>query len=49
MGVSVEVLNDSARTIAPKFYLCEKQTFAAQSKRIVHTNSILLLLGPVRL
>lgn len=41
MGVSVEVVNDSARTIAPKFYLCEKQTFAAQSKRIVHTNSIL--------
>ncbi|XP_076587815.1 arrestin domain-containing protein 3-like [Chaetodon auriga] len=41
MGVSVEVLNDSARSVTPKFYLCEKQTFAAQSKRKVHTNDIL--------
>ncbi len=45
MGVSVEVLNDSARTVTPKFYLCEKQTFAAQSKRIVHTNDILFGTG----
>lgn len=45
MGVSVEVLNDSARTVTPKFYLCEKQTFAAQSKRIVHTNETLFGTG----
>lgn len=38
MGVSVEVLNESARTVTPNFYLCEKQTFAAHSKRIVHTD-----------
>ncbi|XP_071338818.1 arrestin domain-containing protein 3-like [Trachinotus anak] len=41
IGVSVEVLNDSVRTVTPKFYLCEKQTFVAQSKRTVHTNDIL--------
>lgn len=41
MGVSVEVLNESARTVTPSFYLCEKQTFAAQSKRIVHTDDML--------
>ncbi|XP_041793949.1 arrestin domain-containing protein 3-like [Chelmon rostratus] len=41
LGVSVEVLNDSARSVAPRFYLCEKQTFAAQTKRTVHTNDIL--------
>uniref|UniRef100_A0A3B4ZGM7 Arrestin C-terminal-like domain-containing protein n=1 Tax=Stegastes partitus TaxID=144197 RepID=A0A3B4ZGM7_9TELE len=40
MGISVEVLNGSARTVTPKFYLCEKQTFVAQSKRTVHTNDI---------
>ncbi|KAI3372505.1 hypothetical protein L3Q82_022981 [Scortum barcoo] len=45
MGVSVEVLNDSARTVTPKFYLCEKQTFAAQSKRTVHTNDTLFATG----
>ncbi|XP_038560472.1 arrestin domain-containing protein 3-like [Micropterus salmoides] len=45
MGVSVEVFNDSARTVTPKFWLCEKQTFAAQSKRIVHTNDILFGTG----
>ncbi|XP_051277304.1 arrestin domain-containing protein 3-like isoform X1 [Dicentrarchus labrax] len=45
MGVSVEVLNESTRTVTPKFYLCEKQTFAAQSKRIVHTNDILFGTG----
>ncbi|XP_034547450.1 arrestin domain-containing protein 3-like [Notolabrus celidotus] len=38
MGVSVEVINETARTVTPKLYLCEKQTFAAQSKRIVHTD-----------
>ncbi|TDH12705.1 hypothetical protein EPR50_G00049600 [Perca flavescens] len=45
IGVSVEVLNDSARTVTPKFYLCEKQTFVAQSKRIVHTNDTLFGTG----
>lgn len=45
MGVSVDVLNNSARTVTPKFYLCEKQTFVAQSKRIVHTNDILFATG----
>ncbi|XP_042278134.1 arrestin domain-containing protein 3-like [Thunnus maccoyii] len=45
MGVSVEVLNNSARTVTPKFYLCEKQTFVAQSKRIIHTNDILFGTG----
>ncbi|XP_040898584.1 arrestin domain-containing protein 3-like [Toxotes jaculatrix] len=45
LGVSVEVLNDSARTVTPKFYLCEKQTFVAQSKRTVHTNDILFGIG----
>ncbi|XP_068461109.1 arrestin domain-containing protein 3-like [Clinocottus analis] len=45
MVVSVEVLNDSARTVTPTFYLCEKQTFAAQSERIVHTNETLFGTG----
>ncbi|XP_068560416.1 arrestin domain-containing protein 3-like [Cebidichthys violaceus] len=45
MGVSVEVLNDSTRTVTPKFYLCEKQTFVAQSKRIVHTSETLFGTG----
>ncbi|XP_060926808.1 arrestin domain-containing protein 3-like [Limanda limanda] len=45
MGVSVEVLNDSARTVTPKFYLCEKQTFVGQSKRTVHTNDVLFGTG----
>ncbi|XP_030594071.1 arrestin domain-containing protein 3-like [Archocentrus centrarchus] len=45
MGVSVEVLNDSAQTVIPKFYLCEKQTFVAESKRKVHTNDILFGTG----
>ncbi|XP_069565547.1 arrestin domain-containing protein 3-like [Brachyistius frenatus] len=40
MGVTVEVHNDSARRVTPKFYLCEKQTFVAQSKRMVHTSEI---------
>lgn len=38
---SVQVLNDSAQSLAPILYLWEKQTFAAQSKRMVHTNDIL--------
>ncbi|XP_034728466.1 arrestin domain-containing protein 3-like [Etheostoma cragini] len=45
IGVSVEVLNDSARTVTPKFYLCEKHTFVFQSKRIVHTNDTLFGTG----
>ncbi|KAK7933712.1 hypothetical protein WMY93_004608 [Mugilogobius chulae] len=42
MGVSVEVINESSRTVTPKLYLCEKQTFVAQSKQTVHANSICL-------
>lgn len=45
VGVSVEVLNDSAHAVIPKFYLCEKQTFVAESKRKVHTNDILFGTG----
>ncbi|XP_029915126.1 arrestin domain-containing protein 3-like [Myripristis murdjan] len=45
MEVSAEVLNNSAHTVTPKFFLCEKQTFVAQSQRIVHTNAILLGTG----
>ncbi|KAM3867558.1 arrestin domain-containing protein 3-like [Diretmus argenteus] len=45
MAVSAEVLNDPACTVTPKFYLCEKQTFLAQTKRIVHTNDILFATG----
>lgn len=45
MGVSVEVLNSSTRTVTPKLYLCEKQTFVAQSERIVHTNETLFATG----
>uniref|UniRef100_A0A3B4WRA4 Arrestin C-terminal-like domain-containing protein n=1 Tax=Seriola lalandi dorsalis TaxID=1841481 RepID=A0A3B4WRA4_SERLL len=45
IGVSVEVLNDSTRTLTPRFYLCEKQTFVAQSKRTVHSNDILFGTG----
>ncbi|AWP06941.1 putative arrestin domain-containing protein 3-like [Scophthalmus maximus] len=45
MGVSVEVVNTSARTVTPKFYLCEKQTFVSKSKRTVHTNDILFGTG----
>ncbi|KAM3611067.1 uncharacterized protein V6R79_012994 [Siganus canaliculatus] len=41
IGVSVEVINGSACTVTPRFYLCEKQTFAAQSKRVVHINETL--------
>ncbi|XP_047448627.1 arrestin domain-containing protein 3-like [Mugil cephalus] len=40
VGVSVEVLNNSTRTVTPKFYLCEKQTFVAESKRRVHANDM---------
>ncbi|KAM4597689.1 arrestin domain-containing protein 3-like [Polymixia lowei] len=45
MEVRAEVLNNSARTVTPKFYLCEKQTFCAQAKRIVHTNDVLFGTG----
>ncbi|KAF3695887.1 hypothetical protein EXN66_Car011563 [Channa argus] len=45
IAVSVEVLNNSAGTVTPKFYLCEKQTFVAKSKGIVHTNDILFATG----
>ncbi|KAM9858395.1 arrestin domain-containing protein 3-like [Aulostomus maculatus] len=45
MGVSVEVLNTSAHTVTPKFYLCERQTFVAQSERRVHLNEILFGTG----
>ncbi|XP_068167874.1 arrestin domain-containing protein 3-like [Antennarius striatus] len=41
IGVTVEVRNNSARLVIPKFYLVEKQTFAARSKRTVHTNELL--------
>lgn len=45
MGVTVEVLNDSTRTVTPRFYLCEKQTFVAQSQRKVHTSELLFGTG----
>lgn len=45
LGVSLEVVNDSARTVTPRFYLCEKQTFAAQSARMVHTDNVLFGTG----
>lgn len=45
MMVSAEVINNSARTVTPKFYLCEKQTFVAQSKRITHTHDVLFATG----
>lgn len=38
---AVQVLNDSAQSLVPILCLREKQTFAAQSKRMVHTNDIL--------
>lgn len=38
---SVRVLNDSAQSLVPTLCLREKQTFAAQSKRVVHINNIL--------
>ncbi|XP_019722567.1 arrestin domain-containing protein 3-like isoform X1 [Hippocampus comes] len=40
MQVWVEVINNSNRTVTPKFFLCEKQMFVAQSEAIVHTNEI---------
>ncbi|XP_013863851.1 arrestin domain-containing protein 4 isoform X2 [Austrofundulus limnaeus] len=45
MGVFVEVLNESARSVTPKFYVCEKQTFVAQSTKRVHTRDILFGTG----
>lgn len=43
--MTVEVLNNSARTVSPRLYLCEKQTFVAQSRRMVHTKDILFTTG----
>lgn len=45
MGVFVEVFNDSARSVTPKLYVCEKRTFVAQSKKSVHTKDILFGTG----
>ncbi|XP_054635049.1 arrestin domain-containing protein 3-like [Dunckerocampus dactyliophorus] len=45
MQVSVEVLNSATHAVTPKFYFCEKQTFVAQSKTIVHINEILFGTG----
>ncbi|XP_061767827.1 arrestin domain-containing protein 3-like [Nerophis ophidion] len=45
MNVSVQVLNSSTQAVTPKFYLCEKQIFVAQSKTIVHVNEILFGTG----
>ncbi|KAM4745824.1 arrestin domain-containing protein 3-like [Anableps anableps] len=47
MGVFVEVLNDSAHSVTPKFYLCEKQTFVARSKKKVQTKDILFGIGDI--
>ncbi|XP_057688675.1 arrestin domain-containing protein 3-like [Corythoichthys intestinalis] len=41
MEVSVEVINGSNSAVTPKFFLCEKQIFVAQSETLVHTNEIL--------
>lgn len=41
----MEVFNDSASAVTPRFYLCEKQTFVAQSVRTVHTNNVLSATG----
>ncbi|XP_028301765.1 arrestin domain-containing protein 3-like [Gouania willdenowi] len=40
MGVTVDVVNSSARRVVPQFFLCEKQTFAAQSKIKVHGKDV---------
>ncbi|XP_046904084.1 arrestin domain-containing protein 3-like isoform X3 [Hypomesus transpacificus] len=40
--VQVEVHNSSTRTVTPKIYLDEKQTFLAETKGNVHTNEIQL-------
>ncbi|XP_072289548.1 arrestin domain-containing protein 3-like [Eucyclogobius newberryi] len=45
MGVTVEVINESSRTVTPKLYLCEKQTFVAQSKHMVHADDVLFGTG----
>ncbi|CAG5922467.1 unnamed protein product [Menidia menidia] len=45
MQVFLEVLNESARPVTPKFFLCEKQTFVAPTGRTVHTNDILFGMG----
>ncbi|CAL8346655.1 unnamed protein product [Lota lota] len=41
MEVKAEVLNDSPYAVTPRFYLCEKQTFVTQSKRmVVHVSHV---------
>ncbi|XP_014844605.1 PREDICTED: arrestin domain-containing protein 3-like [Poecilia mexicana] len=45
MGVFVEVLNASAHSVTPKFYLCEKLTFVAHSRKKVQTKDILFGIG----
>ncbi|PWA19711.1 hypothetical protein CCH79_00006789 [Gambusia affinis] len=45
MGVFVEVLNESGHSVTPKFYLCEKLTFVAHSKKKVETKVILFGIG----
>lgn len=45
MEVFVEVFNDSAHSVTPKFYLCEKQTFVGHSKKKVQTKDILFEIG----
>uniref|UniRef100_A0AAV2MR06 Arrestin C-terminal-like domain-containing protein n=1 Tax=Knipowitschia caucasica TaxID=637954 RepID=A0AAV2MR06_KNICA len=45
MGVSVEVINDSSRTVTPTLYLCQKQTFVAHSKHMVYADNTLVGMG----
>ncbi|XP_055367901.1 arrestin domain-containing protein 3-like isoform X1 [Betta splendens] len=45
LGVSVELLNSSACALTPRLYLREKQTFVAQSHRIVHASDTLFATG----
>lgn len=40
--VQVEVQNNTTRTVTPTIYLCEKQTFLAQTKGNVYTHEIKL-------
>ncbi|MED6252366.1 hypothetical protein ATANTOWER_010720 [Ataeniobius toweri] len=47
MGVFMEVCNDSACSVTPMFYLCEKQTFVAQSNKKVQTKDILFGIGDI--
>ncbi|KAM6965423.1 arrestin domain-containing protein 3-like [Aplochiton taeniatus] len=47
MTVSAEVLNNSANAVSPRFYLCQKQSFFAQSKTTVQADDIMFGLGDV--